>query len=497
MRGGLILAIDQGTTNTKGLLIDRSGGPVYRMAIPVPLSTQSSGLVEQDSMVLWESVLAVIAGARRYATDSGARIEAVAISNQRETALAWDAETGKPACPAVSWQCGRGTAICNRLAHHGDQLRATTGLPLAPLISASKWAWLIENDSVVGRLAHSGNLRLGTVDAWLIYQLTGGAVHATDLTNASRTGLLALDTQSWSVTSLDWFGIPQKALPSLHCSSNFFGHCTGVKGFEDVPVLAAIGDSHAALVGQGSFSPGTVKSTYGTGSSLMALTGSLIPDTPSLARTIAWSVPGKTQFALEGNIAMTGAAIQWLGEFLRLSDPANDVAALAASVSSAEGLYFVPAMVGLGAPHWDADARGAICGLSRSHTGAHLARAALEAVAYQVADVFFAMEQEAALTFTELRADGGATRNSSLMQFQANILGRPVLRSGNEELSAIGAAWLAGMELGWWRALSDLEGLAAVADHFGPHMEQASRNRLYRGWQKAVGSIRTSPGACA
>lgn len=492
MSSGLILAIDQGTTNTKGLLIDQTGGPVFRTSAPVPLVTRTNGFVEQDPIALWSSVLTVMADIQRYATQVGSTIEAVAISNQRETAVAWNAETGRPAAPAVSWQCGRGAAICARHARRSTELRATAGLPLAPLISASKWAWLLENDPGVSELASAGILRIGTVDTWLIHQLTGGAVHATDLTNASRTGLLALDTLAWHAPLLDLFGIPQAALPSLHCSSGVFGHCTAVSGFEHVPILAAIGDSHAALVGQGSFGPGTVKATYGTGSSLMALTGDLASDTPSLARTIAWSAAGKTHFALEGNIAMTGSAIQWLGEFLRLPDPAADVAALAATVPYADGVYFVPAMVGLGAPHWDANARGCISGLSRAHTSAHLARAALESVAYQIADVFFAMEQQAGLRFTELRADGGATRNSLLMQFQADILGCPVLRSATEELSAIGAAWLAGLQLGWWRSMNDLEALRPAADRFEPKMKSAERDRLRRGWQRAVSSARTT-----
>jgi glycerol kinase len=492
MPAGLILAIDQGTTNTKGLLVDATGGPVFRTSSPVPLVTRPNGFVEQDPIALWTSVLSVMADAHRYATQVRSTIGAVAISNQRETALAWHAETGRPAAPAISWQCGRGAAICDRHADRAADIRATTGLPLAPLISASKWAWLLETEPAVREFDANGTLRLGTVDTWLIHQLTGGAVHATDLTNASRTGLLSLDTLAWRAPLLELFGIPQRALAALHCSSGVFGRCTAVSGFEHVPILAAIGDSQAALVGQGSFCPGTVKATYGTGSSLMALTGDLTADTPSLARTIAWSTGGKPQFALEGNVAMTGSAIQWLGEFLRLPNAAADVAALAATVPDADGVYFVPAMVGLGAPHWDADARGAVSGLSRAHTSAHLARASLEAVAYQVADVFFAMEQQSGLQFSELRADGGATRNASLMQFQADILGRPVLRSTTEELSAIGAAWLAGVQLGWWPSMKDLEALRPGADRFEPRMQPLTRNRLYGGSQRAVSSARST-----
>jgi len=489
---GLILAIDQGTTNTKGLLVDSTGAPVFRTAAPVSLTTRYDGFVEQDPDALWQSVLEVMSAAHSHALCNGCSIEAVAISNQRETALAWDADTGRAAAAAVSWQCGRGTSICNRLSQQADIVRSATGLPLAPLVSASKWAWLIENDPAVQSLCTSGNLRLGTVDSWLVHKLTSHALHATDLTNASRTGLMDLSTLQWHPGLLDLFGIPANSMPALHCSSGDFDRCTGVNGFEGVPILAIIGDSHAALLGQGSFTPGVVKATYGTGSSLMALTAQLTADTPSLARTVAWSVAGETRFALEGNIAMTGAAIQWLGEFLSLTQPAADVAALAETVTDSNGVYFVPAMVGLGAPHWDAEARGAISGLSRSHTSAHLARAALQAVAFQVADVFFEMERSSGLRFRELRADGGATRNASLMQFQADILGRPVLRSVNEELSAIGAAWLAGIKLGWWKNLSALEAMKQETDRFDPSMDGFKHTRLYRGWQKAVESVRAS-----
>ncbi|HEV2173365.1 MAG TPA: FGGY-family carbohydrate kinase, partial [Nitrospira sp.] len=271
-----------------------------------------------------------------------------------------------------------------------------------------------------------------------------------------------------------------------------FGTCANLPGLANVPILSVIGDSHAAMFGHGHFAPGSVKATYGTGSSLMSLTPGLLSDTKVLARTIAWSAKGSTQFALEGNIPMTGSAVQWLGEFLDLSDPAASVAGMAATVGDADGVYFVPAMLGLGAPYWDANARGSISGLRRYHKPAHLARAALDAVAYQIADVFFAMQSAAGMEFTDLLVDGGATRNSSLIQFQADILGCPVLRSSNEELSAVGAAWLAGLELGWWKSQSDLESIGQSVDRFEPRMKESERKALYDGWKNAVTGVRNN-----
>ncbi len=495
MPSGLILAIDQGTTNTKALLVDRSGAPVFRASAPVALIHSALGHVEQDPAQLWDSVLAVIAESTRYAAQCARSIDALAISNQRETATAWNARTGAPVAHAISWQCARSAEICRRMLAHTEAIRAKTGLPLATLMSAGKWAWLLENNAQAHSLARDEALRLGTVDSWLIHRLTGGQVHATDLSNASRTGLLHLENLIWDAELLRLFGIPLSAMPDLRSSSGSFGICFGIPDLEGVPILAAIGDSHAAMFGHGQYTPGAVKATYGTGSSLMALTPSLAADTPVLARTIAWSIADKTQFALEGNIAMTGSAVQWVGEFLHFADPAQQAASLAETVPDADGVCFVPAMVGLGAPHWDASARGTITGLGRSHTSAHLARAAVDAIAYQVADVFFAMEEASNSVFTALHADGGATRNSTLMQFQADILGLPVLRSVNEELSATGASWLAGLALGWWHDLAEIAALPRTSDQFTPAMDLPDRKRHYGAWKVAVLRARLHPGA--
>jgi glycerol kinase len=495
MPSGLILAIDQGTTNTKALLLNRSGVPDFLASAPVGLIHSELGHVEQDPEQIWSSVLRVIAESVLYASQSGNSIEALAISNQRETAAAWDEAIGASISSAISWQCPRSAEICRRLAPHAELIRARTGLPLATLISAGKWAWLMENDSNVQSLSEAGALRFGTVDSWLVHRLTGGSTHATDFSNASRTGLLNLETLAWDTDLLDLFGLPLHAMPELRSSSGSFGICAGVPGLDGVPILAGIGDSHAAMFGHGQYTPGTVKATYGTGSSLMALTPGLPADTPALARTIAWSIGGKTQFALEGNIAMTGSALQWVGEFLRLPDPAREAADLAISVADADGVYFVPAMVGLGAPYWDASVRGTITGLSRSHTSAHLARAAIEAIAYQVADVFYAMEEAGNTRCSTLHADGGAARNSLLMQFQADILGRPVLRSGTAELSALGASLLAGLALGWWNSLAEIADLSQTVDNFAPAMTEVDGKRRYAGWKAAVGRALLNPEA--
>jgi glycerol kinase len=495
MPSGLILAIDQGTTNTKALLLNRSGAPVFVASAPVGLIHSGRGHVEQDPEQIWHSVLSAIAESALYASQNGNSIEALALSNQRETAAAWDAATGAPISNAISWQCPRSAEICRRLALHAELIRAKTGLPLATLTSAGKWAWLMENDSNVQSHSKTRTVRFGTVDSWLVHRLTGGSMHSTDLSNASRTGLLNLETLAWDTDLLDLFGLPPHAMPELRSSSGSFGICSGVPGLDGVPILAAIGDSHAAMFGHGQYTVGTVKATYGTGSSLMALTPGLPADTPALARTIAWSIDGKTQFALEGNIAMTGSAVQWVGEFLRLNDPAREAADLAATVADADGVYFVPAMVGLGAPYWDASAQGTITGLRRSHTSAHLARAAIEAIAYQVADVFYTMEEAGNTSSSALRADGGATRNSLLMQFQADILGRPVLRSGTEELSALGASLLAGLALGWWNSLAEVADLAQTVDQFAPAMAEANRKRCYAGWKAAVARTLLHPEA--
>jgi len=503
MQGSLILAIDQGTTNTKALLVDHRGAIVYKASVPLEILQPKPGYVEQDPLALWQSVVQVSTDCARHAAASGAPIAGIAISNQRETSLAWrrasagSSAAGEPLTNAITWQCRRSTPVCEKLAGQAARIQAVTGLPLDPLVSASKWAFVLGEQPALAAEAEAGRVLLGTVDAWLLYNLTGGAVHATDHTNASRTALLSLASLDWDAEMLALFSIPHKALPALRPSSSLFGTCSAIPELTGVPIVAMIGDSHAALVGHGRYEPGTVKATYGTGSSLMMLTPSLVETSKRIARTIAWSHDSDVCFALEGNIAMSGASLQWVGEFLCLPHPIEDAARLAASVSDAAGLYLVPAMVGLGAPHWDAQARGLVAGLERSHTAAHLARAATDAIAYQVADVLSAMEEAAGVRLPALLADGGATRNSALMQMQADILGRPVYRSSQEELSARGAALLGGLALGWWASFDELAALPNDVETFTPTMDAEARERLRSGWSLAVRRARLRNGTSA
>ncbi len=492
MTGEWILAIDQGTTNSKAVLVDREGRIVYRASTPLEILLPQPGFVEQDPLALWRSVVQVISACTRHARAERAAIVGIAISNQRETAIAWrraatgNSTAGEPVGNAITWQCRRSAPVCERLRAHAGMIQSITGLPLDPLLSATKWTWLFDQGSELRAQAESGELHLGTVDAWLLYNLTAGNVFATDHTNASRTALLNLETLEWGPALCDLFGIPRAALPVVLPSSGNFGACEAIPELAGIPIVAMIGDSHAALVGHGRYEQGTVKATYGTGSSLMMLTPELVTEAKQLARTVAWSGENGAYFALEGNIAMSGAAVQWVGEFLGLAHPVEQAVALAATVPDAAGLILVPAMVGLGAPYWDSAARGLMTNVERSHTAAHLARAAVDAIAFQVADVLEAMEGAAHVALPILLADGGATRSDALMQVQADVLGRPVHRSTQEDLSARGAALLGGLALGWWRSLDELAALPKSVQPFEPKKSQAEREHLRGAWRLAV-----------
>ncbi len=487
MKSGHILAIDQGTTNTKAVLFDATGQLIARASHPLATHSPHSGWVEQDPIGIWRSVIS--AATQCLQNISPDSVLAVGISNQRETVVVWERSTGKPLHPAIVWQCRRSEDVCRALREQGAEtfLRGTTGLGLDPLFSASKLAWLLDHVKGLRQCAENGEVCCGTVDSWLLWNLTGGREHICDLSNAARTQLLNLHSCEWDQEALALFRIPAGMLPRIVASEGNLGETAGLGFLADGTMLgAALGDSHAALAGQAIFTPGAVKATYGTGSSLMTLTDGVPPLQATLSATVAWKRSGRVQYALEGNITMTGAAVEWCGRFLGLSRPVEDLVQLAETVSSSEGVVFVPAMCGLGAPHWQSEARGAISGLERASTAAHLARAALESVCFQVRDVFEEMKLTSGRNLSVLYVDGGATGNSGLMQLQADILNCPVVRARVSELSAAGAAYFAGHAVGFWSSPESMAALAAPSDTFLPRLKVATGEEVYARWKQAV-----------
>lgn len=482
-----VLSVDQGTTNTKVILVNASGEVVSRASRPLSVHYPHPAWVEQDPMALWQSVKEAIDECLQAAGQP--QLTAIAVTNQRESVILWERKTGRPVGPCVVWQCQRGAPFCKQLeAQEGleDLLRTRTGLTIDPMFSASKMRWLLDNVKNGRRRAEAGELCLGTVDSWVLYNLTGGQVHACDMTNASRTQLFDLHNLRWDPELLDLFGIPAAALPQVNPSSTIYGETAAIDNLPaGVPIASLIGDSHAALFGHAGFQPGAIKATYGTGSSLMTPTSHAVISRQGLSTTIAWAKNSNVIYALEGNIYATGAAVQWLGQLLG-TDSAQRIEALAASVESAEGVYLVPAFVGLGAPHWNDNARGLITGITRGTSAAHVARATIEAIAYQIRDVFEAMQAESGSELKVLLADGGASQNNLLMQFQADILGCPVLRSASTDVSALGAAYLAGLSTGVWHSEKEIEVLVVPHDRFEPRLPPDRREDLYNGWQRAV-----------
>ncbi len=442
MTGKRILAIDQGTTNTKAVLVGEDGRIVARASAPLATQYPHPGWAEQSADDLWDSVCKVIAA---IVAETGAP-DGVAIANQRETLVIWDAETSAPICPAPIWQCRRTADVSARLIADGHDAKvvAATGLGINPLFPASKAGWVMAHVEAANPLLDAGRLRFGTVDSWLLWKLSGGAVHATDHSNASRTQLFDTARLGFSADLCALFGAPLAALPTPMPSDSRFGEtAAGATALPaGIPVLAMMGDSHAALYGHGVRKPGTVKATYGTGSSLMTLTPTRVASAQGLSGTIAWTDRAGVAYALEGNITVSAQAIAFMAQILGLRD-ARAVAALAETVDNADGVSFVPALAGLGAPYWDDAARGTITGMTHATRPAHLALAAIEAVAHQVADVFEAMQSDIGAPLAALRADGGGSTNRQLMQIEADLIGRPVLRSAVEEVGALGVAAMA------------------------------------------------------
>ena len=477
-----IVAIDQGTSSTKAVLWDQDGAVVARASRPLASPYPQDGWAEQDADALWESVRGAIADIVAQTSPQG--IAGLAIASQRETLVAWDADTGRPVAPAILWQDRRGAPLCAALLGqgHGPAIAAATGLAANPLLTAAKLGWLLANHDDAQSLAQAGRLRAGTVDAWLLWCLTDGATFATDHGNASRTQLFDTARLVWSEELCTLWGVPQACLPEPRPSDGPFGDLAATTALPaGLPILSVMGDSHAALYGHGVRAPGPVKATFGTGSSLMTLSGSRVLSTNGLASTVAWSTQhGGPAYALEGNITVSAQAATWVAEFLGLPDAAA-LFRLAGEVDSSGGVTFVPALAGLGAPHWDEAARGTVTGLSLSSRPAHLARATLEAVALQVADVFGAMERDAGHRLDALRADGGASASDLLMQVEADLLDRPVMRGVVPEVGALGTAAMAFEVLG--------EAMTALRDDgriFRPRMDADRRDALHARWRLAI-----------
>ena len=481
-----VAAIDQGTTSTRCILFDHSGSIVaaeqkeHRQIYPQP------GWVEHDALEIWERTQQVMRGALSKAEAAAGDVAAIGITNQRETTLVWEKATGRPIYNAIVWQDTRTDVICNKLAESGgqDRLRDKTGLPLATYFSGPKIKWILDNVPGARERAEKGELLFGNMDTWLIWNLTG--IHVTDVTNASRTLLMNLVTLDWDTEILQLLGIPRRMLPRIASSSEVYGHAKGALG--GVPVSGDLGDQHAALFGQTCFQPGEAKNTYGTGCFMLLNTGETpVPSKNGLLTTLGYQIGDqKAVYALEGSIAITGALVQWLRDNLGLIEKSTDVETLAATVEDSGGIYFVPAFSGLFAPYWRSDARGAIVGMTRYVNKGHIARAALEATAYQTREVLDAMEKDSGVKLTALKVDGGMVFNELLMQFQSDLVNVPVIRPKVAETTALGAAYAAGLAVGFWSSFDELRANWGKDKEWQPQMEAAKRNNLYAGWKKAV-----------
>ncbi|HEX3443314.1 MAG TPA: glycerol kinase GlpK [Chthoniobacterales bacterium] len=484
-----LLGLDQGTTSSRALLIDQSGKVVavaqkeFTQIFPQP------GWVEHDPNEIWASQIGVAAEALSRSDATAKDIAAIGITNQRETTVVWDRKTGEPIHNAIVWQDRRTAPFCDKLraAGHAKLIQEKSGLVIDAYFSGTKVNWLLDNVPGARDKANRGELAFGTVDSWLIWKLTDGAVHVTDETNASRTLFLNLHTKQWDDELLGILNVPRSVLPEVRSSSEVYGKAKGT--LEGIPIAGIAGDQQSALFGQACLKPGMAKNTYGTGSFMLINTGNeAVPSKNNMLTTIAWRIGNeKTVYALEGSVFVTGAVVQWLRDGLKIIRTAPEVEELAGSVPDNGGVYLVPAFVGLGAPHWDSYARGTIVGLTRGSTMAHIARAALEGIAYQVADVLFAMEGDSGVKLAELRVDGGAAGNNLLMQFQADILGIPVVRTANPEATAFGSAYLAGLAVGFYKSTDEIVAQWAADRTFEPKMSADQRQKLQAEWKKALG----------
>ncbi|MGE3728508.1 MAG: glycerol kinase GlpK [Candidatus Sericytochromatia bacterium] len=489
-----VLALDQGTTSSRAILFDQQGQiqglaqQEYRQIYPQP------GWVEHDATEIWQTQLQV---AREVLSSSGiapSQIAAVGVTNQRETLVLWDKATGEPVHNAIVWQCRRSAEICAELKAQGHEplFRAKTGLVLDAYFSGTKLKWLLDQHPELRSRAENGELLAGTIDTWLLYNLTAGKVHATEPSNASRTLLYNIHSRSWDAELLQILNIPAALLPEVKPSSGLFGHTApAIFAGAEIPIAGMAGDQQAALFGQGCFEPGMAKNTYGTGCFLLMNTGETpVPSQSGLLTTVAWQVGEQFVYALEGSVFIGGAVIQWLRDELGMIQEAAESEALALAVPDTGGVYLVPAFVGLGAPYWDSQARGSLTGLTRGTNRKHIARAALESIAYQSCDLLGAMQKDAAKPLKVLRVDGGATANGFLMQFQADMLQLPVERPAVTETTALGAAYLAGLAVGYWDSLQDIQANWQLDTRFEPTLAAEGATALYAGWQHAIQQTR-------
>lgn len=485
-----ILALDQGTTSSRAIIFDHAGNIIntaqkeFKQIYPQP------GWVEHDAEEIWSSQYGVMAEAMAKKNISSEQIAAIGITNQRETTIVWDKKSGKPLYHAIVWQDRRTADYCNQLKKDGlsKTIQQKTGLIIDAYFSATKLKWILDTVEGARSKAEKGELAFGTVDSWLIWKLSSGQLHITDVSNASRTMLLNIHTCEWDEDLLKLFNIPKNILPQVKPSSEIYGTSGSIiSPTSNVPIAGIAGDQQAALFGQLCTQPGMVKNTYGTGCFMLMNTGTkAVTSNNNLLTTVAWKINNKIEYALEGSIFIAGAIVQWLRDGLHLIRSSGDVESLASEVNETDGVYIVPAFAGLGAPHWNQYARGSIFGMTRGSSNAHIARAALESIAYQTYDVLKAMEADSAINIKELRVDGGATANNLLMQFQSDILQVPVVRPKVVETTALGAAYLAGLAVGYWKSIDDIQQQWQLDKKFIPSMNNDNKNNLLKGWQRAV-----------
>ncbi len=484
-----ILALDQGTSSSRTIIFDHEGQiravaqKEFTQIFPKP------GWVEHDPMEIWFSQASVIVEANTKLGISAHDLAGVGITNQRETTIVWDAKTGKPVYNAIVWQDRRTSSLCDSLKERGliDTIRKKTGLIIDAYFSATKVKWILDNVEGARERAERGELRFGTVDSWLIWMLTRGEVHVTDVSNASRTMLFNINTLEWDEELLELFGVPISMMPKVCSSSEVYGYTKSSLFDVEVPISGVAGDQQAALFGQMCIEPGTVKNTYGTGCFLLMNSGNKpILSKNKLLTTVAWKIGDEVNYALEGSIFVAGSVVQWLRDGLKIINSSSEIEALAASVPDNGGVYFVPALTGLGAPHWDQYAKGLIYGISRGTTCAHIARAALEGIAFQTMDIVRAMEKDAGISLKELKVDGGASRNNLLMQCQADVLNTKVIRPEVTETTALGAAYLAGLAVGYWKNLDEIKKQWQAERTFTPEVEPEVIENVIKGWEDAI-----------